>query len=200
MNKKVENFLADSLVVLGYTALIGLGIWRVFRHKGAPHAFDDPAKAATRSEPAGQQKTSADQVTPSSSQQQKFESLSLSTPGDAPLDRLAREAAWEEQVNDRPAQSNLKTLDLSEPDDPRTAGDNSVDCLLREQSLSIDRLYGWSVPEPRRLPVPTYAPATMAFGIVVFAMGLATVWYVCVMGSLIFAIAAWRWVAELQGE
>jgi hypothetical protein len=31
-------------------------------------------------------------------------------------------------------------------------------------------------------------------------MGLATVWYVCLVGSLVFAVAAWRWTGELQGE
>jgi hypothetical protein len=109
-----------------------------------------------------------------------LESLSLDTGGDAPLDRVARLAGQTE---------------LSAATEHSSGGE-----VLEHQSLAGEQLEGWSVPEPARLPIPTYAPAIMAFGIVLFAMGLATVWYVCVAGSLIFAIAAWRWTGELQGE
>ena len=91
----------------------------------------------------------------------------------------------------------------AEPPDsaqPHAPESSSVEGLLEYQSLASRRLAGWTVPQPQKLPVPTYSPAIMAFGIVVFAMGLATTWYVCVVGSLVFAVAAWRWTGELQGE
>jgi hypothetical protein len=118
----------------------------------------------------------------------EFESLSLSTSGDAPLDRLARVAADEKR----------KPPSLRDGFSPQR--EESVEDVLQCQGLESARLPGWGEPKPDRLPVPTYAPAVMAFGIVIFAMGLATIWYVCVVGSLVFAVAAWRWVGELQGE
>lgn len=123
----------------------------------------------------------------SPSRSQELESLSLSAPGDEPLDRLAVIAEREQQEGYEPRMLNTLPADA-----------DSIEELLQHQSLQSSRLEGWSLPEPARLPVPTFAPAVMAFGIVVFAMGLATVWYVCVMGSLVFAVAAWRWVGELQ--
>jgi hypothetical protein len=97
-----------------------------------------------------------------------------------PLDRVARLAGRSE---------------LPEPLEPSSVGE-----VLEQQSLMSDQLEGWSAAAPERLPIPTYAPAIMALGVVLFAMGLATVWYVCVVGSIVFAIAAWRWTGELQGE
>jgi hypothetical protein len=153
----------------------GLGLWCTLRNKGG----DAPQKPAAVTESTFMPSTRG----------QEFESLSLSTPGDAPLDRLARFAKRERQEGYEPQKQNARPVDAA-----------SMEELLQHQSLESSRLEGWSLPEPARLPVPTFAPAVMAFGIVVFAMGLATVWYVCVVGSLVFAIAAWRWVSELQGE
>ena len=186
MKKKVEKLLEGSLAVLAYAAPIGVGLWRVLRNKRALKPFQPK-----------REKPSAPKVR---GDKPELESLSLSTPGDAPLDRLARTAAWEQQVENQPEHSNLKTPVPPGTDNPRMPEDTSVEALLEHQSLASYRLEGWNMPEPERLPVPTYAPAIMAFGIVVFAMGLATIWYVCVVGSLVFAVAAWRWVGELQGE
>jgi hypothetical protein len=86
------------------------------------------------------------------------------------------------------------------PPQPWTHSSQKVADLLERQSLESARLPGWALPMPDRLPVPTYAPAVMALGIVVFAMGLATTWYVCLVGASVFAVAAWRWAGELQGE
>ncbi len=58
----------------------------------------------------------------------------------------------------------------------------------------------WSEPQPASLPALTYAPATMALGIVIFALGLITRWYVAVVGGAIFARAIWIWVGDLTNE
>ncbi len=191
MKKKIEKLLATSLASLGYAAPIGLGIWHVLRGRGA---------VGRRPRPEVQSVPEVTPQAPSPSPKPKLESLSLSTPGEAPLDRIARTAVWEESVEDQPERCNLKTPEPPGSDAPRPPEDGSVAGLLNYQSLASYRLEGWSVPEPKRLPVPTYAPAIMAFGIVIFAMGLATIWYVCVMGAVVFGVAAWRWVGELQGE
>jgi hypothetical protein len=174
MTKRVEKLLARSLAVLAYALPISLAIWRNLRNKsGAPLA----------------KPTATESTSTSSAPRQALESLSLSTPGNAALDRLVRIAEREQREEYEPRHRNTR---------PADAG--SVEDVLQHQSLESSSLEGWSLPEPARLPIPTFAPAVMAFGIVVFAMGLATVWYVCVAGSLVFAIAAWRWVGELQGE
>jgi hypothetical protein len=175
MTKRVEKLLARSLAVLAYALPVGLSIWRNSRNKSG----------------AAQPKATATEAAPmSSTPRQALETLSLSTPGDAALDRLARIAEREQQHEDYEPRHRT-----TRPPDAR-----SIEELLQHQSLESGRLEGWSLPEPQRLPIPTFAPAVMAFGIVVFAMGLATVWYVCAAGSLVFALAAWRWVGELQGE
>jgi hypothetical protein len=173
MKKKIQYVLVNALGILGYVLPIGIAVWRVSTGKGAK----GPARTTKHQEAKAR---GAIDVEP--------ESLSLSTPADAPLDRLARIAADEKRT----------------PPSPRDAfpaqREESVEDVLQCQGLESARLPGWGEPKPDRLPVPTYAPAVMAFGIVIFAMGLATIWYVCVVGSLVFAVAAWRWVGELQGE
>ena len=86
----------------------------------------------------------------------------------------------------------------------RAAAQESIleteDEVLKRQSLDSKLLPGWHLPMPARLPVPTFAPAIMAMGIVFFVMGIVTKWYVCVVGIIVFAVATWRWVEELQGE
>ena len=74
------------------------------------------------------------------------------------------------------------------------------DEVLKRQSLTSKLLPGWHLPAPEGLPVPTFAPAIMAMGIVFFVMGIVTTWYVCVAGIIVFAVATWLWVAELQGD
>jgi hypothetical protein len=173
MKKKIQYVLVNALGILGYVLPIGIAVWRASTGRGVKA----PTKTTRRQEPKVQSATD-----------DELESLSLSTPGDAPLDRLARIAADERRENPPPR-------DGSPPQ-----REESVEDVLQCQALESVRLPGWGEPKPDRLPVPTYAPAVMAFGIVIFAMGLATIWYVCVVGSLVFAVAAWRWVGELQGE
>jgi hypothetical protein len=126
------------------------------------------------------------------------ESLSGQSLGNAPLDHLARSAAAEEGSVPRitykaAVQSDETTLNVE-------ATIHAEDEVLKHQSLESAPLPGWNVPAPERLPVPTFAPAIMAMGIVVFAMGIVTTWYVGLVGVLVFAVAVWRWVGELQGE
>lgn len=197
MKKKVERIVAVSLAVLGYAAPIGLGVWRVMRRKKHPSI----SMALVKSSESAQQDAAGVETVPLPQRdEQKLESLSLSTPGDAPLDRLARRAAWEQREKHQPQHSNLKKSEPSKSQASCKPDGESVAAQLHNQSLDSDRLEGWSSPAPERLPIPTYAPAIMAFGIIVFAMGLATIWYVCVAGCIVFAVAAWRWIGELQGE
>ena len=58
----------------------------------------------------------------------------------------------------------------------------------------------WNEPQPASIPALTYAPATMALGIVIFALGLITRWYVALVGGVIFARAIWMWVGDLTDE
>jgi hypothetical protein len=76
----------------------------------------------------------------------------------------------------------------------------STNEVLRTQSLDAAPLPGWSLPAPSSIPLPTFAPAIMAMGIVFVAMGFVSKWYVGAVGAVIFAVATWRWVEELQGD
>lgn len=196
-SKKIEKLGAFSLAVFGYAAPIGVAAWRVLRRERDPRislALSKGSKPELRHGPnvdAGSRRQSADQ---------KLESLSHNTPGEAPLDNLARIAAREQRQGRQREHSKLKASEPSTSQATREPEERNVAALLADQSLDSDRLYGWSLPAPERLPIPTYAPAIMAFGIIVFAMGLATTWYVCVAGCVVFAVAAWRWIGELQGE
>jgi hypothetical protein len=56
---------------------------------------------------------------------------------------------------------------------------------------------GWHVPVPSTLPVPTYAPVMIAFGIVFIALGAVTVWPLSIVGAFIFVFALAKWIGEL---
>jgi hypothetical protein len=183
-----------------YASIFATGMWRALRGKGGaagvPELFPKaPLPFLARSKP---------ELAAPAEETKQLEDLSLDTPGDAPLDRLARRAALEEReaVLIRPGGGvdDPKSPLPQGPSQPWTHSSENVADLLARQSLESPRLTGWSLPMPDRLPVPTYAPAVMALGIVIFAMGLATIWYVCVIGAVVFAVAAWRWAGELQGE
>lgn len=127
-----------------------------------------------------------------------MESLSQQSPGNAPLDHLERTAAAEEGSSAQV--TSAVTVQSDEATRNAQANPNPQDEVLKHQSLESAPLPGWNVPKPERLPVPTFAPAIMAMGIVLFAMGVVTAWYVSLVGLGIFAVATWRWVGELQGE
>lgn len=210
MNEQTQSNAATSALVLGYLGMLLLAVKKFVW--SAPHSVAGESKSrAGRPAPAEAEKPAVSQspggaVAPDvpakktgqhEEEAQHLQSLSLSTPGNAPLDQLARAAA---------AERNLVAADQSamppfdHPSLPWQHESAAVLAVLERQELLSPRLEGWSEPLPGRLPVPTYAPAIMAFGTILFAMGLATTWYVCLIGSIVFAVAAWRWVGELQGE
>lgn len=56
---------------------------------------------------------------------------------------------------------------------------------------------GWHTPRPAMLPVPTYAPAMTAFGILFVALGAVTKWPLSIVGACIFGLAIAKWIGEL---
>lgn len=181
--------VSRALAVVAGWAIWTWAVWRVFTGKPSPvkkPKFSEETKLpdTTISRTNFEQFTSLGRNC-LNDQSRQLESLSQSSFGDAPLDRLAR-AATEERTG---ADSVVRGIAISAPG-----------AILNTQALESELLPGWSTPRPDRLPVPTFAPAIMAMGIVLFAMGLVTTWYVCAVGAMIFAVATWRWVGELQGE
>ena len=63
--------------------------------------------------------------------------------------------------------------------------------------LLTQQIPGWHTPAPSTLPIPTYAPAMTAFGIVFIALGAVTVWPLSIVGGLIFVLAVAKWIGEL---
>lgn len=195
MKKQLEKTAAAVSLIVGYLAIVGVGVWRATkRSRPQSEGGKDSESGKSKAEPRNQEKD----------QDEKLQRLSLTTPGNAPLDQLARRAAAEgrekqrgEAIGDEGVRTDPKP---SGPPRSWTHDSAIVAEVLQHQSLQSEPLQGWSIPMPERLPVPTFAPAVMALGIIVFAMGLATIWYVCVVGAIVFAIAAWRWTGELQGD
>lgn len=185
MTPKSENRSPIGAILLTCTVVIVWGVGKVL--------FKALLKS---SQPAS--RPSAFGKAPPAMANAQLESLSLESVGNAPLDHLARTAAAEEGDGSRiPPEVNVQS-DGAILNAQATI--NPEDEVLKHQSLESPLLRGWNAPAPERLPVPTFAPAIMAMGIVVFAMGIVTTWYVGLVGVLIFAVAAWRWVGELQGE
>src|SRR5581483_10242824 len=133
MKKKIQYVLVNALGILGYVLPIGIALWRASTGRGVK----GPARTTKHQEPKVQSAA-------------EFESLSLSTPGDAPLDHLARIAADEKRKPPSPRDAFLA---------PR---EESVQDVLQWHELESARLPGWGEPKPDRLPVPSYAPAVMA--------------------------------------
>lgn len=176
---------STGTVLLEYALIIGWTLWKFFR-KGSvrdlPRHRSTAFSAATKPQ--------------SEFASRPLESLSNTSDGDAPLDHLSRIAAKEE--------SGSEAANLPVVADSLAPAQKSIietqDEVLKRQSLDSKLLPGWHLPMPESLPVPTFAPAIMAMGIVFFVMGIVTKWYVCVVGIIVFAVATWRWVEELQGE
>ncbi len=68
------------------------------------------------------------------------------------------------------------------------------------QDAETPLLPGWNRPKPQKLPVPTYWPAVLAFGVVLVAWGPITHWYIALLGAIICAIAISGWIGELRHE
>lgn len=202
LNKEQDGKAAKAALGLGYAGLALLWVWRMIHPSSAKALDKQPGKQGATwvakltgklNVWAQRQEETADPAAPEAPRKD-LPSLSLSTPGYASLDQVARYAAAEADLPTEP----LPPFDRK----PRSWQSDSPAMLevLAHQRLESPRLEGWNEPRPGKLPVPTFAPAIMAFGIIMFAMGLATTWYVCLVGSLIFTLAAWRWTAELQEE
>lgn len=58
----------------------------------------------------------------------------------------------------------------------------------------------WHDPLPARLPKPTYAPATLAFGICLAAAGVVTKFWVSLAGGILFVLGLSHWIWELAHE
>jgi hypothetical protein len=191
--KKLERPASALSVIFGYLAIVGVGVWKAMK-QAKPKAGQQKSGPEGDSHEA-KNREAGNRHNPEQGGQE-LESLSPATPGNAPLDRLARRAAAEQREEGRPEfDGPPRALPISWAHDSPVVAE-----VLRHQSLDSAPLRGWSAPMPARLPVPTFAPAVMALGIVIFAMGLATIWYVCVVGAIVFAKAAWRWIGEMQGS
>jgi len=56
---------------------------------------------------------------------------------------------------------------------------------------------GWSVPQPERVPKPTYQPAVMSLGITFILFGLVSSYAFCAAGGALFALSLVNWIGEL---
>jgi len=65
-------------------------------------------------------------------------------------------------------------------------------------SAAPDARPEWTSPLPDRLPRPTYAPAALAFGIVLILWGFVTTWIISLVGMALFAVALAIWIREVQ--
>jgi hypothetical protein len=58
----------------------------------------------------------------------------------------------------------------------------------------------WLDPKPAKLPKPSYAPATLAFGVMLAAAGDVTSFWVSVAGLILFVLALANWIGDLLHE
>ncbi|MGH9504127.1 MAG: hypothetical protein ACRD20_14845 [Terriglobales bacterium] len=155
-------------------------IWRVISGKG-PSVVQKSSASATEKSPA-------------EAESRSLPSLSSNQPNTLPLDRMKHSAEGGTLVKPESSPATPRRTVIS-PDNIAPSEE-----VLRTQSLDAAPLPGWSLPVPNSLPLPTFAPAIMAMGIVFVAMGFVSKWYVGGVGAVIFAVAARRWVEELQGD
>jgi hypothetical protein len=70
--------------------------------------------------------------------------------------------------------------------------------MAQRTTTDADRISeGWAVPQPERVPAPTYQPAVMAMGVAFMLFGLVTSYAFCTAGGVLFAIALVNWIGEL---
>lgn len=205
MNPDEEKKASKLALGAGYAGLFGLGVLRLFRSKrsSSPARSIEPSAEPSAIEQELQKPAPLGLPGPKPPREE-LPSLSLNTGSDSPLDRLARRAHWEEEeeakIKPGGGRAEVRSSAPIGAPQPWTYGSPIVNTMLEQQPLEAERLTGWTIPQPERVPVPTFAPSVMAMGIVLFAMGLATSFYVCVVGSVVFAVAAWRWTGILQGD
>jgi len=193
-----QKAVTTSAVVGWYITVTVAGLWRALRGRGRHGEKKDsvsvlpsrPSELANLPEGAYRGDRS-----PTEPQLQELQA----SQGGTDFDRLAGAAA-DKQNNLQHQEVFSTVVPLTRQPLEQSEQREEVACVLRHQSLDSQLLAGWGRSRPDKLPVPTYAPAIMAFGIVLFAMGLATTWYVCFIGAMVFAVAARRWIGELQEE
>jgi len=56
---------------------------------------------------------------------------------------------------------------------------------------------GWTAPLPEKIPQPTFWPAAMALGTVLFLFGVVTLWPVSLSGLALIAVSLSKWIGEL---
>lgn len=199
--EKKEAAIARSAVAGWYVTIAAVGLWRALIWKKTVvevEPVENPVVSAEspHSLAALPQDALRGDRTPTEPNLQDLQARR----GAALLDRLARTASVEHE--EQSVGEDLRGLvpPFTQAAHAWKHDSPVVARTLRMQALDGERLEGWSRPQPDKLPLPTFTPAIMAFGIVLFAMGLATTWYVCVAGAAVFAVAAWRWVGELQED
>lgn len=57
---------------------------------------------------------------------------------------------------------------------------------------------GWERAMPEKLPKPTYAPATLAFGITLAGAGIVTSVWVSVAGLIVIILGLAAWIGQLK--
>ncbi|HTZ83195.1 MAG TPA: hypothetical protein VMB66_08395 [Candidatus Acidoferrales bacterium] len=58
----------------------------------------------------------------------------------------------------------------------------------------------WQDSQPAQLPKPTYAPATLAFGLTLAAAGVVTSFWVSLAGLILFVLGLSNWIGALLHE
>ena len=64
----------------------------------------------------------------------------------------------------------------------------------------INEEYPLSPADPQEMPVPTYWPVVLAFGVLFVFWGLITSFYITGVGLIISAVAIAGWIIELNHE
>lgn len=85
---------------------------------------------------------------------------------------------------------------------PRTSNviDRKLEKIKPSQPSEAELPPGWNLARPHKLPRPTYWPAVLAGGVVVFAWGPPTSWTVSVVGAVVSIVAIRGWIGELRHE
>jgi len=73
------------------------------------------------------------------------------------------------------------------------------DTAREVQSSADGRLQSaWTVPRPERIPPATVAPAAVALGLTLLALGVLTSPILSVVGAMLACGAAVRWIKEMH--
>ena len=59
---------------------------------------------------------------------------------------------------------------------------------------------GWLIPQPEKIPQPTYWPIVMALGTIMGLAGIVTAWAVSAVGLALLALGLGGWIGEIRHE